>query len=90
MIAISSSSSPSIWDAISGGNVAICSSVPPMLFMIPYCSVVRVLAGHADLQTTMRYYAQADSEQMAKAAAAIDALLSKTDARMTPNTGFDQ
>ena len=49
---------------------------------------MRVLAGHADLQTTMKYYAQADSEQMEKAAAMIDALLSKTDARMTPNANF--
>jgi integrase len=51
--------------------------------------VVRVLAGHADLQTTMKYYAQADSEQMEKAAAVIDALLSKADARMTPGTNFN-
>jgi len=52
--------------------------------------VVRVLAGHSDLQTTMKYYAQADSEQMEKAAATIDALLRETDARMTPNTNFDK
>jgi integrase len=51
---------------------------------------VRVLAGHADLQTTMKYYAQADSQQMEKAAAVIDALLNEADARMTPNTNFDK
>ena len=50
--------------------------------------VVRVLAGHADLQTTMRYYAQADAEQKAKAAAAIDHLLNETDARLTPGVDF--
>jgi len=46
--------------------------------------VVRVLAGHSDLRTTMQYYCQIDSDQRAKAAAAIDDLLEQTDARMTP------
>lgn len=45
--------------------------------------VVRVLAGHGDLKTTMMYYAQADPEQEEKAAAAIDNLLSKTDVKLT-------
>jgi len=40
----------------------------------------RVLAGHSDLATTMQYYVQADGEQRAKAAAAIDDLLKETDA----------
>ncbi len=53
--------------------------------------VVRVLAGHADLKTTMQYYCQVDKEQRAKAAAVIDELLSQTDARVTPrsNSGKD-
>jgi integrase len=37
--------------------------------------VVRILAGHSDLKTTMRYYCQIDKEQRAKAVAAIDNLL---------------
>jgi len=37
--------------------------------------VVRVLAGHFDLKTTMQYYCQVDKEQKAKATAAIDNLL---------------
>jgi len=41
--------------------------------------VVRVLAGHSDLKTTMRYYAQASRDQREKAAAAIDKLLSGCD-----------
>lgn len=39
--------------------------------------VVRVLAGHADLKTTMLFYCQVTQEQRVKAAAAIDALLEK-------------
>ena len=50
--------------------------------------VVRVLAGHSDLKTTMQYYCQIDSDQRAKAAAAIDNLLEQTDARMTPGAHF--
>ncbi len=50
--------------------------------------VVRVLAGHSDLKTTMQYYCQIDSDQRAKAAAAIDNLLKQTDARMTPGAHF--
>jgi integrase len=42
--------------------------------------VVRVLAGHSDLKTTMQYYCQVDKEQRAKAAA-IDHLLQQTDAQ---------
>lgn len=45
--------------------------------------VVRVLAGHSDLKTTMQYYCQIDSDQRAKAAAAIDNLLEQNDARST-------
>lgn len=50
--------------------------------------VVRVLAGHADLKTTMQYYCQVDDEQKAKAAAVIDDLLNQTDARLTPGAHF--
>lgn len=50
--------------------------------------VVRVLAGHSDLKTTMQYYCQIDSDQRAKAAAAIDNLLNQTDAGMTPGAHF--
>jgi integrase len=50
--------------------------------------VVRVLAGHSDLKTTMRFYSQASTEQKAKAAAAIDHLLNTTDARVTPEGDF--
>ena len=52
--------------------------------------VVRVLAGHSDLKTTMRYYCQVDKEQRAKAAAAIDHLLKQTDARLTPEATFGE
>jgi len=52
--------------------------------------VVRVLAGHADLKTTMQYYCQVDKEQKAKAAAVIDNLLKQTDARMTPRGSFGE
>ncbi len=37
--------------------------------------VVRVLAGHADLKTTMQYYCQADKEQRNKAADGVDKLI---------------
>lgn len=37
--------------------------------------VVRVLAGHSDLKTTMKYYSQITAEQSQKAAAAIEKLL---------------
>lgn len=50
--------------------------------------VVRVLAGHADLKTTMQYYCQVDANQRAKAAAATDDLLKQTDARLTPGANF--
>jgi integrase len=43
--------------------------------------VVRVLAGHADLKTTMQYYCRVDASQRAKAAATIDDLLKQTDAQ---------
>jgi integrase len=52
--------------------------------------VVRVLAGHSDLKTTMQYYCQVDKEQRAKAAAAIDHLLKQTDARLTPSGNFGE
>lgn len=45
--------------------------------------VVRVLAGHVDLKTTMKYYAQADKEQRERAPAVMDDLLRETDVRMT-------
>jgi integrase len=37
--------------------------------------VVRNLAGHSDLKTTMRYYRQVTAEQRTKAAEAIEALV---------------
>lgn len=37
--------------------------------------VVRTLAGHADLKTTMQYYCQVNREQKTKAAETVDALL---------------
>jgi integrase len=52
--------------------------------------VVRVLAGHSDLKTTMQYYCQVDREQRAKAAAAIDNLLRQTDAGVTPEATFGE
>ncbi|MBC8469015.1 MAG: site-specific integrase [Planctomycetes bacterium] len=42
--------------------------------------VVKVLAGHSDLKTTMQYYCRIDSDQRAKAAAAIENLLREADA----------
>ncbi len=50
--------------------------------------VVKVLAGHCNLKTTMQYYCRIDSDQRAKAAAAIDNLLIQADARMTPRAHF--
>jgi len=44
--------------------------------------VVRKLAGHGDIATTMKFYGDASLEQKQKAAAAVEQLL--TDARMTP------
>lgn len=46
--------------------------------------VVRVLAGHSDLKTTMQFYSKIDKDQRAKAAKVADDLLEKTDARLTP------
>ena len=40
--------------------------------------VVRILAGHADLKTTMAFYSQVTKEQNEKAAAAIDKLFEKS------------
>jgi integrase len=52
--------------------------------------VVKVLAGHSDLKTTMQYYCKIDSDQRAKAAAAIDNLLRQADAEMTPGAHFGE
>lgn len=52
--------------------------------------VVRVLAGHSDLKTTMQYYCQADREQKARAAAAIDDLLEKSDVKVTYGTDSNE
>jgi integrase len=38
--------------------------------------VVRTLAGHSDLKTTMEYYSDVNEEQRRKAAKAIDKLIS--------------
>lgn len=45
--------------------------------------VVRVLAGHSDLKTTMEYYSQITDDQRARAAAETDRLLETVDVRMT-------
>jgi len=45
--------------------------------------VVRQLAGHSDIKTTMQYYSQTTKEQRAKAAGAIDNLLKNTDVKVT-------
>lgn len=50
--------------------------------------VVKVLAGHSDLKTTMQYYCRIDSDQRAKAAAAIDNLLRQADTGVTPEPHF--
>lgn len=50
--------------------------------------VVKVLAGHSDLKTTKQYYCRFDSDQGAKAAAAIDNLLRQADAGMTHGAPF--
>ena len=50
--------------------------------------VIKVLAGHSDLKTTMQYYCRIDCDQRAKAAAAIDNLLREADAGMTPGARF--
>ncbi len=42
--------------------------------------VVRVLAGHADIKTTMEYYSQVSEEQRQKAAQAIDNLIANSGA----------
>lgn len=47
--------------------------------------VVQYLLGHASLSTTMAFYNQVNQEDMKKAASAIDSLLSKTDAKQTPD-----
>ena len=49
-----------------------------------------MLAGHSDLKTTMQYYCKIDSDQRAKAAAAIDNLLRQADAEMTPGAHFGE
>jgi integrase len=51
--------------------------------------VVRVLAGHADLKTTMQYYCRIDTDQRTKAAAAIDDLLNQTNDKVT-HGAFDK
>ncbi|HUW19447.1 MAG TPA: tyrosine-type recombinase/integrase [Sedimentisphaerales bacterium] len=51
----------------------------------PNPEIVRTLAGHSDLTTTMKYYSQATKEQKEKAANAIDRLL--TDVEMTYESG---
>jgi len=45
--------------------------------------VVRRLAGHSDITTTMKYYSKVTDEQKEKAAAAIDDLLKETDVKLT-------
>lgn len=45
--------------------------------------VVRDMAGHSALATTMKFYAKCDKEQSAKAAAAIDKLLNQSDVKLT-------
>lgn len=46
--------------------------------------VVRRLAGHSDLATKMKYYCAVTKEQRTRAAQAIDALMEKSDAEVTP------
>ena len=46
--------------------------------------VVRCLAGHSNLATTMKYYCAVTKEQRTQAAQAIDALIEKSDAEVTP------
>jgi integrase len=50
--------------------------------------VVRVLAGHSSLTTTMKYYSQITADQRAKAAAAIDELLRQTDVKVTYGANY--
>jgi len=59
--------------------------------------VTKELAGHSSIATTQKYYLQVDEYHRAKAAAVIDSLLSKaqakakqTDARVTPRTDVGQ
>ncbi|HEW79399.1 MAG TPA: site-specific integrase [Phycisphaerales bacterium] len=45
--------------------------------------VVRVLAGHEDIATTMKFYSQVDQENRAKAAMVVDNLLGENDVNLT-------
>ena len=53
---------------------------------IPNPKVVQRLMGHSSLATTMKYYNQINSTDMQNAADAVERLLSKTDARLTPGS----
>lgn len=51
--------------------------------------VTQRLAGHADLKTTMKYYAQIGKSERAQAAQVIDDLLKKTDVKVTYEGDFE-
>lgn len=46
--------------------------------------VTRVLAGHASLTTTMKYYSKIDDRQRRESVAGLNRLLKKSDAKLTP------
>ena len=51
---------------------------------IPNPKVTQMLMGHASLNTTMKFYNQVSSDDRKKAADAVDALFSQSDAQLTP------
>lgn len=52
---------------------------------IPNPWVAQELMGHANLFTTMKYYSKVVPCDMTKAASAVDDLLSRSDANVTPD-----
>lgn len=51
---------------------------------IPNPKVTQMLMGHASLSTTMEFYNRVSLDDRKKAASAVDALLAKSDAQLTP------
>jgi len=50
--------------------------------------IVRRLAGHSDIATTMRFYSFVSDSDRRKTASKIDALLNESDAKVTPGADF--